>query len=98
MIDGIGQVFTPFAQLRGDIYGVSGLEKGLDGSEDFVDDEKEGENAILRGVALGGVEYRYPFIAATGNITHVVEPIGQIIARPDTAGNQQEIPNEDAMS
>ena len=25
MIDGIGQVFTPFAQLRGDIYGVSGL-------------------------------------------------------------------------
>ena len=42
MIDGIGQVFTPFAQLRGDIYGVSGLEEGLDGSEDFVDDEKEG--------------------------------------------------------
>ena len=26
------------------------------------------------------------------------EPIGQIIGRPDTAGNQQEIPNEDALS
>ena len=80
MIGGIGEVFTPFAQLRGDIYGVNGLEKGLDGSEDFVDDEKEGSDAILRGVALGGIEYRYPFIASTGNITHVVEPIGQIIA------------------
>jgi LPS-assembly protein len=98
MIDGIGQVFTPFAQLRGDVYAVSGLEKGLDGSEDFVDDEKEGSSAILRGVALGGVEYRYPFVASTGNVTHVVEPIGQIIARPDAAGNQQEIPNEDALS
>ena len=73
-------------------------ERGLDSSEDFVDDEKEGSSAILRGVALGGIEYRYPFVASTGNITHVVEPIGQIIARPDTAGNQQEIPNEDALS
>jgi LPS-assembly protein len=98
MIDGIGQVFTPFARLRGDIYGVSGLQEGLDSSEDFVDDEEEGESAILRGVALGGIEYRYPFVASSGPVTHVVEPIGQIIARPDTAGNQQEIPNEDALS
>jgi LPS-assembly protein len=98
MIDGIGQVFTPFAQLRGDIYGVNGIGRGLDGSEDFVDDEKEGSSAILRGVALGGVEYRYPFVASTGNVTHVLEPIAQIIGRPDTAGNQQEIPNEDALS
>jgi LPS-assembly protein len=98
MIDGVGQVFTPFAQLRGDIYGVNGIGRDLDGSEEFVDNEKEGSSAILRGVALGGVEYRYPFIASTGNVTHVVEPIGQIIARPDSAGNQQEIPNEDALS
>ncbi|MGD9501772.1 MAG: LPS-assembly protein LptD [Methyloceanibacter sp.] len=98
MIDGIGEVFTPFAQLRGDVYGVNGIGRGLDGSEDFVDNEKEGSSAILRGVALGGIEYRYPFVAATGNVTHVIEPIGQIIVRPDTAGNQQEIPNEDALS
>ena len=26
MIDGIGQVFTPFAQLRGDVYGVGGVD------------------------------------------------------------------------
>ena len=39
------------------------------------------------------------FIATTGSITHVFEPIAQIIARPATVGiNQSEIPNEDANS
>ncbi len=99
MIDGIGQVYTPFAQLRGDIYGVGGVNNGLNGSEDFVTDENgNNESAILRGNAIAGIEYRYPFIASTGSITHVVEPIGQIIARPSSVGDQQEIPNEDALS
>ena len=53
---------------------------------------------FLRGNALAGMEYRYPFIASTGHITHVVEPIGQIIGRPDSVGDQSEIPNEDALS
>ena len=56
------------------------------------------DGAILRGNAVAGVEYRYPFIASTGSVTHVVEPIGQIIARPNSVGDQQEIPNEDALS
>ena len=98
MIDGIGQVYTPFAQLRGDIYGINGIDRGLNGSEDFADNEKDGSDGILRGNALAGMEYRYPFIASTGPVTHVVEPIGQIIGRPDSAGNQNEIPNEDALS
>jgi LPS-assembly protein len=98
MIDGIGEVFTPFAQLRGDIYGVGGVNnQDLNGSPDFVSEEPD-NGAILRGNAIGGIEYRYPFMASTGNITHVVEPIGQIIARPNSLGNQQDIPNEDALS
>jgi len=98
MIDGMGQVFTPFAQLRGDVYGVKGVDRGLNSSEEFVKNEIEGSEGILRGTAVGGIEYRYPFVANTGSVTHVVEPIGQIIGRPDTAGDQQEIPNEDALS
>ncbi|HEX5930968.1 MAG TPA: LPS assembly protein LptD, partial [Methyloceanibacter sp.] len=98
MIDGIGQVYTPFARLRGDVYGVAGVDRGLNGSEEFATNETEGSSAILRGNAVGGIEYRYPFVASTGNVTHVVEPIGQVIARPDTVGDQQEIPNEDALS
>ena len=98
MIDGIGQVYTPFAQLRGDAYGVSGLDNGLNSSEDFATNTDQDSNAILRGNAIAGIEYRYPFIASTGSVTHVVEPIGQIIGRPDSVGDQQEIPNEDALS
>jgi LPS-assembly protein len=99
LIDPIGQVFTPFAQLRGDIYGIAGYNAHqLQGSEEFANDVNPDENTILRGNAMAGLEYRYPFIATTGNITHVLEPIGQIIARPNSVGDQQDIPNEDALS
>jgi LPS-assembly protein len=99
LIDPIGQVFTPFAQLRGDIYGVSGYNNpGLLGSEHFANENNPDDGAILRGNAVGGLEYRYPFMAMTGSVTHVVEPIGQIIARPNSVGDQQDIPNEDALS
>ena len=98
MVDGIGQVFTPFGRLRGDLYSLDDpgvLE--LSGSEDLVTTDPE-NGTIWRGNAVGGMEYRYPFIATTGLMTHTIEPIGQIIARPDSLGNQQEIPNEDALS
>jgi len=98
MIDGIGQVYTPFARLRGDLYNVSGVEpNALNGSENLVI-KNSTDDFVPRGDAVAGFEYRYPFVATTGNITHVFEPIGQIIARPDTVGNQQNIPNEDALS
>ncbi len=98
MIDGIGQVYTPFAQLRGDVYGVGGVDKnGVPTSEDLdTQDPKDG--GVLRGNAVAGFEYRYPFVATTGAVTHVIEPIAQIIARPDSIGNQQDIPNTDALS
>ena len=40
----------------------------------------------------------YPWINRTGNATHTVEPIGQIIARTGRAGDQTLLPNEDARS
>ena len=102
MIDGIGEVFTPFGQLRGDIYGVSNDLSGVDTSAVdntvFLENNPLDDGTFLRGDAVAGLEYRYPFVATTGSITHVFEPIAQIIARPDTAGNQQDIPNEDALS
>jgi LPS-assembly protein len=99
MIDPIGQVFTPFAQLRGDLYGIAGYNSHeFQGSEEFANEVTPESNTILRGNAVAGLEYRYPFIASTGNITHVIEPIGQIIARPGSVGDQQDIPNEDALS
>jgi LPS-assembly protein len=90
MIDPIGEVFTPFGQLRGDAYDVS----------NFTDPDNglPADGGTVRGNALGGIEYRYPFLATTGSVAHIVEPVGQIIARPNSIGNQQAIPNEDANS
>ena len=98
MIDGIGEVFTPFAQLRGDVYNVSGVNNAtVTGSEDLVTQNPD-NGFVTRGDAVAGLEYRYPFVATTGSVTHVFEPIAQIIARPNSAGPQQDIPNEDALS
>ena len=90
MIDGMGQVYTPFAQLRGDVYDVSNFDNPKTNSSE--------DGSSVRGNAVAGLEYRYPFLATTGNVAHIVEPIGQIIARPNSIGNQQAIPNEDANS
>ena len=106
LTDGIGQVFTPFGRLRGDVYSLDNpgvLELG--GTEDITNANLDNglasnrdNGTIWRGNAVAGLEYRYPFVSTTGNITHTLEPIGQIIARPDAIGDQQEIPNEDALS
>jgi LPS-assembly protein len=102
MTDGIGQVFTPFGRLRGDIYGVSNdINQANIGTIDntvFLENNPIDDGTFLRGNAIAGMEYRYPFIAYTRNISHVFEPIAQVIARPDSIGDQDKIPNEDALS
>jgi LPS-assembly protein len=90
MIDPVGQVWTPFARGRTDLYYVSDVFDPVTGA---VGDR----NAIARATAVGGVEYRFPFVAHGARATHIFEPIGQLIARPDTI-DQDDIPNEDARS
>ena len=90
MIDGLGQVYTPFAFARGDAYTVSN-----------VIDETTGvpttESTITRGQVGAGLQYQYPFVAHTDWGAHVLEPVVQVIARPDHI-EQITVPNEDAQS
>jgi LPS-assembly protein len=90
LIDPIGQVWTPFARLRGDVYSISDFVNTSTGIDE--------DGTFTRGNAVVGAEYKYPWLATTGNVTHVFEPVGQIIARPASVGDQGEIPNEDAKS
>ncbi len=88
-VDRRGQLVTPFFYGRGDYYHVTDFADPVTGVV--------GDNDIVRGVAAGGLEYRYPFVRHTASGAHIMEPVAQVIARPDV-NDQDEIPNEDAQS
>jgi LPS-assembly protein len=87
-----GQMITPFLRLRSDVASV------------FVDNQpgvssymSTGESELARIMPTAGVEYRYPFVDIEPWGTQTIEPIAQLILRP----NESQIgkfPNEDAQS
>jgi LPS-assembly protein len=87
MVDPIGQVWTPFGSLRGDIYSWSNA----------VGPGIAPEDTIVRGMATGGVLYSYPFVAHSGWASHVFEPTAQVVVRPNSI-DQRRTPDEDARS
>ena len=55
--------------------------------------------AYYRYMATAGLEARWPILFSTTSSTHVLEPMGQVFARPDEPfGASVGIPNEDAQS
>lgn len=105
-VDPLGQEWTPFAGVRADVatlqvntsgynsplgatgYGNAGQSSFFNGNSD---------NYLFRGMPTVGLEYRYPFFATSTYGTHHVEPIAQIIARPNETSIGR-LPNEDAQS
>jgi len=91
-VDGLGQVITPFAQIRGDVYDSDNYTNSFTGVE--PDDEIQ-----TRGVALGGLEYRFPLVARFSGGSHVIEPIAQVITRTNLDRDDQlDVANEDSRS
>ena len=90
--DPIGEVFTPFASLRAD---AGSMQIQSDpGVSNFIN---TGDTNLVRAMPTVGLEYRYPFINVKSWGTQTVEPIAQVIARP----NEPQVgkwPNEDAQS
>ncbi len=95
-VDPLGQSWTPFGSLRGDATFLALNESGTFNSyqNNFIGSSNE---ATVRPMASAGITYRFPFVARQWGMTHVVEPIGQIITRPGEI-NINRIPNEDAQS
>jgi len=90
LTDPIGITYTPFAQLRGDLYQLN----------NYVDPQSPNgvhDTSVARGLAAAGVTVAYPWVANTQRGSHVIEPIGQIIARQAYI-EQDNLPNEDAQS
>lgn len=91
-IDPLGQVFTPFVSMRGDVAQVN-VNSDI-GVSNFIE---TGESNLTRTMPTVGVEYRYPFISVHSWGTQTIEPIAQIIARPSETKIGR-LPNEDAQS
>ncbi len=92
MTDAIGQVWEPYLGVRGDIGGYSTTTPLQ--SPTFTGYETQATARIMPTV---GLTYRYPWLAAHSWGTSVIEPIVQLVARPNemSIGN---LPNEDSQS
>jgi LPS-assembly protein len=90
--DPFGQIFTPFAILRADA--IDSHISNQPGVANFL---PVGDTTALRVMPTIGLEYRYPFINVQSWGTTTIEPIAQVIVRPNEtyAGK---LPNEDAQS
>jgi LPS-assembly protein len=90
--DSIGEVFTPFASLRADAASAQITNDAAVGN--FM---QTGDSNLVRAMPTVGLEYRFPFIDVESWGTQTVEPIAQVIARPNETQVGQ-WPNEDAQS
>ena len=91
LIDMMGQVWTPFFSLRGDVYSWANAVDPTDGKTPIPDD------AVARGLATFGLTYSYPFVAHTKWASHILAPTAQVIVRPNRI-NQFRTPDEDSRS
>ena len=85
-ITGMGQLVTPFARVRSDLY----LSEDVPGASD-------NDTSSAHVLPSAGVDIRWPFIADHGFAQSVMTPVFQIIA----AGNEKDegdIANEDAIT
>jgi LPS-assembly protein len=90
--DSWGQIWTPFASLRADAIDAS--ISNQPGVSNFL---PTGDSQALRVMPTVGLEYRYPFINVQPWGTTTVEPIAQVIIRPNES-YAGKLPNEDAQS
>ncbi|MGB6539059.1 MAG: LPS-assembly protein LptD [Xanthobacteraceae bacterium] len=87
-----GQMITPFFQLRGDVASVD-----VDNQPGVSNYITPGEHELARIMPVAGLEYRYPLIDVEPWGTQTIEPIAQLILRPNETDIGQ-FPNEDAQS
>lgn len=90
--DSFGQIWTPFASLRADA--INADISNQQGVDKFI---QPGTTQAIRLMPAVGVEYRYPFINVQPWGTTTIEPIAQVIIRPNESYAGR-LPNEDAQS
>ncbi len=86
MISGMGQVITPFMQLRGDIYVTENVPGTATASE-----------TTTHLLPSAGMDVRWPFIASQGSGQSVFTPVFQVISATEEE-DESSIGDEDAIT
>jgi len=92
LINSIGMVFTPFMQLRADIAYVH-----IDNDTGVSNYMNPGSDTVARAMPAIGMEWRWPFLSVQEWGTQIIEPIAQVILRPNET-NIGKMPNEDSQN
>lgn len=87
----LGQVFTPHLGVRADAIGYNLDGTATQAGFDNTDDTR------LRAMPTASLEWRWPFLVTAPGSSHVLEPIAQVIVRPD-ASSVGQVPIEDSQS
>ncbi len=87
-----GQMITPFFRVRGDFASLD-----VDNQPGVSNYIATGQSELARAMPAAGVEYRYPFVDIQPWGTQTIEPIAQLILRPNET-DIGKFPNEDAQS
>jgi LPS-assembly protein len=90
--DSAGEIWTPFASLRGDA--INADISNQPGVSSFL---PVGDTQAMRVMPTVGFEYRYPFINVQSWGSTTIEPIAQVIIRPNES-YAGKLPNEDSQS
>ncbi|WP_298101721.1 LPS-assembly protein LptD [Bradyrhizobium sp.] len=90
--DSAGEIWTPFASVRADA--INADISNQPGVSNFL---PTGDTQALRVMPAVGMEYRYPFINVQPWGSTTIEPIAQVIIRPNES-YAGKLPNEDAQS
>jgi len=89
MISDSGQVITPFANLRGDMYVTENLP-----DDNGLTEENE---TTTRFQPTAGVDWRWPFLANTEGGQHILTPVAQVISSTDEE-DEDKISDEDSIN
>jgi LPS-assembly protein len=92
IVDPLGELFIPFVSVRGDVANIDVTNQP--GVSNYI---QPGQSDIGRVMPTAGLEYRYPLINVQPWGTQTVQPIAQLIFRPNET-KVGAFPNEDAQS
>lgn len=94
-----GVVLTPILHARADSFNVSYRGDSFAAINSAFPGQTDLRSSNFSAMPTAGLEVRWPVLMAAENSSHVIEPMGQIFARPNAPRSRfVSVPNEDAQS